>query len=534
QQVTQFSMDLEIKNWQLEEARDEAVRLAGLKSEFLANMSHEIRTPMNGIIGMTDLMVSTSLTEEQTDYAHTIRSSARTLLHLINDILDFSKIEAGKLELESSPFDLQELLDDLLAVLGVKAHGKGLELLALVSGDTPTRLMGDSVRVRQILTNLTDNALKFTAEGAVTIHVKPERLEESSVLLRIQIQDTGIGMSPEVASKLFQSFYQGDTSTTRKYGGTGLGLSICKRLAELMGGEVGVESQPGVGSIFWFTIRVQIQPEPEIKWKPERPCHFFLAGLPRATGEILESQLRAWGLDAEQVQTPDQALTQLKAIGTTDAILLFHPKGPFALEEFRTQLANASFPNLRQIAVRSLYEKEAEASGQTLPLPLRKSHLRALLDRRIDTQAVPLPPVHVRAPLVVGTDNSALKLLLAEDNLVNQHVAMAILKKLGLGADLANNGREAVEAVKNKDYDLVLMDCQMPEMDGFQATRTIREHEAGKRHVAIIAMTANAMQGDRERCLESGMDDYLPKPVTIDNLKNALRQWLPVTPAPNG
>jgi PAS domain S-box-containing protein len=538
EQVARFSMDLEMKNWQLEEARDEALRLAGLKSEFLANMSHEIRTPMNGIIGMTDLILSTPLNEEQKDYATTIRSSAGTLLHLINDILDFSKIEAGKLELERIPFDLQETLDDLLAVLGVKAHGKGLELATLVSSGTPTRLLGDPVRLRQVLTNLTDNALKFTAQGGVTIRISAIHRDEDGVRLRVEVQDTGIGMREEVASRLFQSFFQGDTSTTRQYGGTGLGLAICKRLAELMGGEIGVESRLGEGSTFWFTAFLRVQEETSEEWKPEKPTRFFLAGLPAATGAVLEAQLLAWGLEAERLGNIEAALERLKATRQEQCILLYHPPSPFAQQMLQSIQSYRLFDRLRLVAARSLYDKEEPVAADAppvefLPLPLRKSHLRSLLDRRHEARVEPSPAAGPARPAGGHpVDFLPLRLLLAEDNLVNQHVAMAVLKKLGLRADLAANGREAVEAVQAKDYDLVLMDCQMPEMDGFQATRRIREQEGAARRVPILAMTANAMQGDRERCLESGMDDYLPKPVTLDSLKNALRRWLPAGSVP--
>jgi len=540
EQVAQFSMDLEMKNWQLEEARDEAVRLAGLKSEFLANMSHEIRTPMNGIIGMSDLLMSTTMSEDQTDYARTIRSSAGTLLHLINDILDFSKIEAGKLELERIPFDLQELLDDLLAVLGVKAHGKGLELVTLVSGDTPTRLLGDPVRLRQVLTNLTDNALKFTAQGAVTIRVSTPERDGDTATLKVEVRDTGIGMGEAVSSRLFQSFFQGDTSTTRNYGGTGLGLAISRHLAELMGGEIGVTSVPGSGSTFWFTVRLHLQPDAGVPWRPDKPCRFFLAGLPTVTGELLEAQIQAWGLEAERLSGLKQALHRIRETSDLETILLYHPASPLAQALLRALSAGGAAPHLRLVATRSMYDREPSVSSgfdgpsEVLPLPLRKSHLRALLDRRAAFLTAPEPgnPAPLRPTGVIAVEPLPVRLLLAEDNLVNQHVAQAVLRKLGIKADLAVNGREAVEAVQAKDYDLVLMDCQMPEMDGYQATRQIREQESPGRRVPILAMTANAMQGDRERCLECGMDDYLAKPVTLDGLKNALHRWLPAGSIP--
>jgi PAS domain S-box-containing protein len=521
-----------------ESARAAAESASLAKSDFLANMSHEIRTPLNGVIGMIELLMTTPLGSQQTRYAQVIKSSSDALLSIINQILDFSKIEAGKLELEEADFDLHFMVEEVMGVLAQKASAKGLELACQIDPAVPAHLRGDGDRLRQVLMNLVSNGIKFTSQGEVVVRVSMEggaegasdNASESDVKVRFAVTDTGMGIPPDRLDRLFRSFSQVDASVTRKFGGTGLGLAICKQLTGLMGGAIGVESVQGKGSTFWFTSALRRQAAAQSAPLSLRGHRVLTVDDNLTQCQVLQEQLQAWGLEAD-VTTSGEAALKLLPEGLTAgrrfdvAILDLNMPGMNGLElarSIRDRAATRDLPLILMSGVEASPDAaEIAALGfvRVLMKPIRQS---LLFDSVMKALAGPQRPIatskgDVRPSTANTTVSRTTRILLAEDMEVNQFVATEILARGGYACDIANNGREAVEAVLRKHYDVILMDCQMPEMSGLEASTAIRAYEresnSGRPRVAIIALTANAVKGDREKCIAAGMDDYLTKPL---------------------
>jgi two-component system sensor histidine kinase/response regulator len=543
--LEQYALEVQEKNDDLAAALTAAREATLMKGRFLANMSHEIRTPMNGVMGMTELLLDTPLNDDQREYAEAVQQSAGALLTVINDILDLSKIEAGRLTMECTVFDITATVREIIAGFVIRARAKGLDLDSVLPSDDSLPVRGDPVRLRQVLTNLIGNAIKFTETGKVVVRMETLESTADSLNVKFYVQDTGIGISSEHRGRIFEAFMQGDSSTTRRYGGTGLGLAISKQLVELLGGEIGVESEQGFGSTFWFSVALERQqveapsnagiesaveadldPEPSSRLEGMRVL--VIASASAKPANLLES-LNSWGCETDQLSGAPWLVPELRLAAQTGV--------PFHAALLDIDLPDLDISISQEIVVDPLVFDTSlialTSNHADNATRLRECGFSACLSKPVSPAELHRALLSIWKPaaepgvlLKSAMGERQPRVLLAEDNPVNQKLVLRLLEKAGLSADAVANGSQAVAAIGKANYDLVLMDCQMPEMDGFEATAEIRRLEGSTRHTTICALTAHAMAGDRERCIDAGMDDYISKPLTVGILNNKIAHWI--------